>query len=121
MIQTEHLNRFMESDLSAAPGYKRTRQGRQVLELRFDDVAGCLRTPQGGSSRQFLILKRRDHMDARLLTIPETARLMGAPTSYKLPSMYHYNDGYKAMGDAVAVPVATYLAQHLLSKLAAAL
>lgn len=34
------------------PGYKRIRNGQQVLELRFDGVAGCLRTPEGGSSRQ---------------------------------------------------------------------
>jgi len=117
LIPAEHLRRFMESDLKAAPGYKRTRHGRQVLELRFDDIAGCLRTPQGGSSRQYLVLKRDDHLDVRLLTVLETARLMGAPGDYKLPG--GYNEGYKAMGDAVAVPAAEYLAKHLLSKLAA--
>lgn len=117
LISEDHLRRFMKSGLKAAPGYKRTRQGRQVLELRFDDIAGCLRTPQGGSSRQFLVLKRGGRLDVRLLTVLETARLMGAPDSYKLPG--GYNEGYKAMGDAVAVPTAEYLANHLLSKLAA--
>lgn len=117
LISTDHLRRFMESDLKAAPGYKRTRQGRQVLELRFDDIAGCLRTPQGGSSRQFLVLKRDERLDVRLLTVLETARLMGAPDAYKLPG--GYNEGYRAMGDAVAVPAAEYLAKYLLSKLAA--
>jgi DNA (cytosine-5)-methyltransferase 1 len=41
--------------------YKRTRmdeRGRKVqrAEVRFDDVAGCLRTPAGGSSRQVIIV-----------------------------------------------------------------
>ena len=86
-----------------------------MLELRFDGVAGCLRTPKGGSSRQFVVLKRNGKLSTRLLTIRETARLMGAPESFKLPGTY--NDGYKAMGDAVAVPVARYLAKHLLAHL----
>jgi len=95
-----------------APGYKRTRNGRQVLELRFDRIAGCLRTPEGGSSRQLLLLRKNGKLACRLLTVREAARLMGAPDSYKLP--VGYNEAYKAMGDGVAVPVARWLAQHLL-------
>jgi DNA (cytosine-5)-methyltransferase 1 len=98
------------------PGYKRTRNGRQVLELRFDGVAGCLRTPEGGSSRQLLVLSRNGQLQTRLLTVPEAARLMGAPARYKIPGSY--NDGYKAMGDAVSVPAVRYLARHLLFPLA---
>jgi len=110
------LNDLTEFDRFAAPGYKRTREGKQVLELRFDGVAGCLRTPSGGSSRQFLIVKRDGKIKSRLLTVRETARLMGAPDSYKIPGSY--NDGYKAMGDAVAVPVAHWLGKKLLLPLA---
>ena len=51
--------------------------------------------------------------------VREAARLMGAPDSYKIPGSY--NDGYTAMGDAVAMPVARYLAQHLLAPLGKAL
>ena len=40
---------------------------------------------------------------------------MGAPESFKL--LGSYNDGYKAMGDGVAVPVASWLAKTLLSPL----
>ena len=98
------------------PGYKRIRNGRQVLELRFDGLAGCLRTPEGGSSRQFLVIKDNGSFKTRLLTVGEAAALMGAPENYKLPGAY--NDGYKAMGDAVAVPVSRYLAEKLLSPLA---
>lgn len=97
------------------PGYKRTRGGKQVLELRFDGLAGCLRTPEGGSSRQTLILRRNGKLDSRLLTVRETARLMGAPDEFVLPGSY--NEGYRAMGDAVAAPVARWLGQHLLSPL----
>lgn len=118
LIPAEHMRRLQESGLKVAPGYKRIRSGRQVLELRFDDVAGCLRTPQGGSSRQYLVIRRRGNWRARLLTVKETARLMGAPETYRLPGKY--NDGYKAMGDAVAVPAVAYLAEHLLTKLATA-
>ena len=108
----ELLNQLPKSKPFAAPGYKRTRSGKQVLELRFDDLAGCLRTPQGGSSRQVIIIKKNGKLKSRLLTVREAARLMGAPETYKIPG--GYNDGYKAMGDAVAVPVVKWLAKHLL-------
>jgi len=101
---------------TAFPGYKRTRSGRQVLELRFDDIAGCLRTPRGGSSRQALVLYRQGRFSTRLLTVREAARLMGVRDSYRIVGAY--NDGYKAMGDAVAVPVVRHLTRFLLAPLA---
>ena len=121
LISPKHadfLNAIPEHELVVAPGYKRTRAGKQVLELRFDNVAGCLRTPSGGSSRQVLVIRERGKLQSRLLTVRETARLMGAPDTYKIPGSY--NDGYKAMGDAVAVPVAKWLATKLLQPLAIA-
>ncbi len=99
------------------PGYRRTRNHRQVLEIRADGVAGCLRTPCGGSSRQILIINDHGMLKTRLLTVRETARLMGAPDSFTLPGSY--NDGYMAMGDAVAAPVVSFLAEHLLAPAAA--
>jgi DNA (cytosine-5)-methyltransferase 1 len=115
LIPHHHRAKLEHKEVVVAPGYKRTRSNGQVLELRFDGVAGCLRTPEGGSSRQFLILKRGDNLATRLLTAKETARLMGVPESYRLPGSY--NDVYKAMGDAVAVPVARWLAKTLLAPL----
>jgi len=115
LISPKHLtllNEIPKYKNFAFPGYKRTRYGQQVLELRFDNIAGCLRTPKGGSSRQELIVCIDRKLRNRLLTVRETARLMGAPDSYKLPGSY--NDGYKAMGDAVVVPVARWIAQKLL-------
>jgi DNA (cytosine-5)-methyltransferase 1 len=103
-------------------GYRRTRsdsRGRKIqrLELRFDGVAGCLRTPEGGSSRQIVMLVNNGRVRSRLMTVRECARLMGAPDTFVVPGSY--NDGYRAMGDAVAVPVVRWLTQHLLAPLAA--
>jgi DNA (cytosine-5)-methyltransferase 1 len=106
----------------AGTGYRRTRPDEdrnkiQRLEIRFDGIAGCLRTPNGGSSRQTVILVERGVVRSRLMTVRECARLMGAPDTYKLQGSY--NDGYRAMGDAVAVPVTRWLARCLLAPLAA--
>ncbi|AEB06570.1 DNA-cytosine methyltransferase [Coriobacterium glomerans PW2] len=114
LIPDSHVAKLSASRQRYATGYRRTRAGRQVLELRCDGTAGCLRTPSGGSSRQYLIAWDGEGMRARLLTVREVARLMGAPEGYRLPGSY--NDGYLAMGDAV-VPVARHLANNLLSKL----
>jgi DNA (cytosine-5)-methyltransferase 1 len=105
----------------AGTGYRRSRpnesgESQQRLEIRFDGIAGCLRTPNGGSSRQTVILVENGTVRSRLMTVRECARLMGAPESYQIPGTY--NDGYHAMGDAVAVPVTRWLAQCLLAPLA---
>jgi hypothetical protein len=96
--------------------YKRMRDGTQRAEVRFDGVSGCLRTTQGGSSRQTVIVVEGGAIRSRLLSPREAARLMGAPDTFKLPS--RYNQAYKAMGDAVAVPVVSWLSRHLLEPLA---
>ncbi|MDR2365511.1 MAG: DNA cytosine methyltransferase [Zoogloeaceae bacterium] len=118
LIPARHLQRLEEENMRVVPGYKRIRNGKQVLELRFDDIAGCLRTPGGGSSRQYLVIRQGDEWRTRILSPREAARLMGAPETFRLPGAP--NDGYKAMGDAVAAPVAAYLAKHLLLPLAKA-
>ena len=96
--------------------YKRTRveDGRkaQRAEVRFDDVAGCLRTPGGGSSRQTIIMVEPDRVRTRLISARETARLMGLPDEYPLPA--RYNDAYHLTGDGVAVPVVRHIAEHIL-------
>jgi DNA (cytosine-5)-methyltransferase 1 len=96
--------------------YKRTRfhQGVKVqrAEVRFDDVAGCLRTPSGGSSRQLILVVEGERIKSRLISSRETARLMGLPDSYKLPDAY--NEAYHLTGDGVAVPVVRHIAEHIL-------
>ena len=93
------------------PGYRRMRGGEQVLELRFDGLAGCLRMPAGGSSRQLLVILQDNKLQTRLLTVSEAARLMGAD-GYRVPGTY--NQGYGAMGDAVVVPAVEHLSTQLL-------
>ena len=97
--------------------YKRTRlddkdKKVQRAEVRFDDIAGCLRTSTGGSSRQSILVVKGDEIRSRLLSSREAARLMGLPDEYKLPASY--NEAYHLVGDGVAVPVVRYLAEHLL-------
>lgn len=102
--------------------YKRTRRDEdgkraQRAEIRFDDVAGCLRTPAGGSSRQSIMIVEGDNIRSRLLSPREAARLMGLPDSYKLPE--NYNQAYHLSGDGVVVPVVRFLATHILEPLLA--
>ncbi len=97
--------------------YKRTRPDvggvkRQRAEVRFDDIAGCLRTPAGGSSRQVIIVVEGDRIRSRLLSPREAARLMGLSDDYILPE--RYNDAYHVAGDGVCVPVVRYIAAQLL-------
>jgi DNA (cytosine-5)-methyltransferase 1 len=92
--------------------YKRMRNGVQRAEVRFDGVAGCLRTPRGGSSRQTVVIVEKGGVRTRLLSPREAARLMGVDDSFVLPAAY--NDAYHAMGDGVVVPAVHWLSKHLL-------
>jgi len=100
--------------------YRRTRhdtRGKPVqrAEVRFDEIAGCLRTPAGGSSRQTILVVRRGEVTSRLLSAREAARLMGLPDDYELPE--NYNAAYHLAGDGVVVPVVRYLAAQILEPL----
>ena len=100
--------------------YRRTRADengakRQRAEVRFDGMAGCLRTPGGGSSRQTLIEVDGAAIRSRLLSGREAARLMGLPDSYILPEKPA--KAYKLCGDGLCVPVIRHLAEHLLEPL----
>ena len=100
--------------------YKRTRpslNGGKIMraEVRFDDVAGCLRTPAGGSSRQTILVVEGSSVRSRLLSAREAARLMGLDDSYKLPG--RYNDAYHVAGDGVCPPVVRHLALNLVEPL----
>jgi len=95
--------------------YRRTREGRQRAEVRFDGVAGCLRTPAGGSSRQTVIVVEEKRVRSRLLSGREAARLMGVPEDYPIPSSA--NEAYHLFGDGVAPPVVRYLAEQVLERL----
>ena len=100
--------------------YRRTRPDgrggrRQRAEVRFDGVAGCLRTPRGGSSRQTIIVVNGASVRTRLLSAREAARLMGLSDEYWLPD--NYNQAYHVSGDGLAVPVVRHLAEQILNPL----
>ena len=116
------LHRARLDEAIAAPGrrvgtaYRRMRMdfGRRVqrAEVRFDGLAGCLRTPAGGSSRQFVLVAQDGAVRARLLTPREAARLMGLPDDYSLPSSA--TGALHIAGDGVVAPVVRHLAAHIL-------
>jgi len=102
--------------------YRRTRRDAagarvQRAEVRFDGLAGCLRTPAGGSSRQTVLVVEGSRVRSRLLTARETARLMGLDDGYRLPP--RATDAYHLTGDGVAVEVVRWLRRHLFDPLVA--
>ena len=89
--------------------YRRRRNGRTVGELRPDRIAGCLRTPQGGSSVQFLVDCRSGAARIRPLTGREYARLQGADS---FPIEVNDRQARLGFGDAVCVQAVRWLVQH---------
>ena len=97
--------------------YRRMRRvkngtAKQRAEVRFDDIAGCLRTPAGGSSRQIIVSVGQNRVRTRLLAIKEGAKLMGLPISYGLPKNYY--EAFRVIGDGLAVPLVRFLSSRLL-------
>ncbi len=90
-----------------APGVKKS-----MAELRTDGLAGCLRTPKGGSGRQILVRAGGGKMRARLLSGPECASLMGAD-GYRLDCSL--NQALFGFGDAVCVDCIAWLTRHYLT------
>ncbi|WP_333586730.1 DNA cytosine methyltransferase [Phenylobacterium sp.] len=89
----------------------------QRAEVRLDGLAGCLRTPAGGSSKQLVVVAGPAGLRSRLITPREGARLMGLPETYALPASAH--QALHVIGDGVAVPVVDWLARGLLEPLLA--
>jgi DNA (cytosine-5)-methyltransferase 1 len=97
--------------------YRRTRidkNGKKAptYEVRFDGLAGCLRTAAGGSSVQRLIVIDKGATRTRKMTAREAARLMGLSDAYILPS--RSTVAYSLAGDGVAVPVVRHLFERLI-------
>ena len=92
--------------------FRRIRNARSMAELRTDGVAGCLRTPRGGSGRQILFKAGKGKYFVRLLNPRECARLMGADDFIiKTP----LNQALFGFGDAVCVPVIEWIAEYYLN------
>jgi DNA (cytosine-5)-methyltransferase 1 len=92
------------------------RKGRSMAELRVDGVAGCLRTPRGGSGRQILFKAGNGKYGVRLLTPRECARLQGVPDAlFKIE--VRDNQALFGFGDAVCIPVIHWIARNYLNPL----
>lgn len=102
-----------------ATAFRRVRHGRSMAELRTDGIAGCLRTPRGGSGRQILFRAGNGQYRVRLLTARECARLQGVPDSYTIDGI-PLNQALFGFGDAVCVPAVAWIAKHYLQPTASA-
>jgi len=100
---------------SYATVFRRVRAAGSMAELRTDGIAGCLRTPRGGSGRQILFVAGRGRFAVRLLTARECARLMGAD-DFRLN--VPLNQALFGFGDAVCVPAVKWIADNYLTPLA---
>lgn len=85
-----------------------------MAEIRSDGIAGCLRTPRGGSGRQILVAAGWGRVGVRLLSPRECARLMGADDYIVNVPL---NQALFGFGDAVCVPVIEWIARNYLTPL----
>lgn len=113
--QMNELHREKLRELASLPGtnfatvYKRIRYGECRAELRTDGLAGCLRTPRGGSSKQFVIQAGNGQWQVRNMSAREYARLQGAP-AFKLDVAE--NVALLGFGDAVCVPAVQWVVRY---------
>ncbi|WP_397571586.1 DNA cytosine methyltransferase [Schlesneria sp. T3-172] len=92
--------------------YRRKRNGKTRAEIRFDGLAGCLRTPKGGSARQIIIAVDRGQLRIRWMSPREYARLQGAGD---FPLVKNTIQNLYGLGDAVCVPVIQWIDKNVLT------
>src|SRR3954454_12663928 len=92
--------------------FRRIRDGKSTAELRTDGVAGCLRTPRGGSARQILFKAGKGVYQVRLLTARECARLQGVRDDEDFVPNVSINKALFGFGDAVCVDVVEWIVKH---------
>jgi DNA (cytosine-5)-methyltransferase 1 len=122
----KHLNRTSEAHYAdielrqrtgetwVGTGFRRIRKGTTRVEVRFDGIAGCLRTANGGSARQIVVLIRDGQLKMRWMTPREYARLQGAP---EFSIQRGINQSLTGFGDGVCVPVIEWVDENILSKI----
>ena len=97
--------------------YRRRRMDGTKAEVRKDDIAGCLRTAVGGSGKQFLVSAGAGRIRMRTLTSREYARLQGVPDELPIKARTE-RQSLNAFGDAVCVPVVSWIADNVLTPIA---
>ncbi|WP_229053458.1 DNA cytosine methyltransferase [Aeromicrobium sp. Leaf350] len=116
-LQTERVRALRNgTEVSFRTAYRRTRKGVATWEVRADDIAGCLRTARGGSSKQAVVEAGAGRVRVRWMSGLEYARLMGAD-DYDLSSA-RPSQALFGFGDAVCVPAVSWLAENYLVPLA---
>jgi DNA (cytosine-5)-methyltransferase 1 len=113
-----HLRRITAlkkgNNISVGTIYRRVREGKSRSEIRTDGLAGCLRTPRGGSSKQIVFTAGQGKIRMRWMSPREYARLQGCPD---YPIKVDRNEALWGFGDAVCVPVISWIAENVLSQL----
>ena len=104
-----------EGRITYATAYKRVRNKQTRAEIRTDGLAGCLRTPVGGSSKQIVFAVGRGQFLVRWMTEREYARLQGAD-DFVIQTPYLQT--LWGFGDAVCVPAIKWISEHALLPLA---
>jgi DNA (cytosine-5)-methyltransferase 1 len=92
--------------------FRRIREGEQRLEVRFDGLAGCLRTPRGGSARQIVVEIKNGDVRMRWMTPVEYAKLQGIGD---IPLVGSTSQQLFGLADAVCVPAIEWLDKNLLT------
>ncbi|MEX1232913.1 MAG: DNA (cytosine-5-)-methyltransferase [Planctomycetaceae bacterium] len=118
MMSDRH--RKIVDDMLASKGkftgtiFRRKRYGKTRAEIRFDGLAGCLRTPKGGSARQIVIAIDDGKLRIRWMSPREYAKLQGADD---FPLVENTIQNLYGFGDAVCVPVIRWIDQNVLTPL----
>jgi len=96
---------------SYGPAFRRMRNKKSTAEIRTDGLAGCLRTPKGGSARQMVVRAGKNRYDVRTMSARECACLMGAP-KFRIAESVSEHRALFGFGDAVCAPAVTWIARH---------
>jgi len=120
MMSESHRERIEElaqrNEFTYRTFYRRIRERKQRAEVRNDELSGCLRTAIGGSGKQFLIRSGNGNIKMRAMTPREYARLQGVPEEYQIS--VNSVQALTGFGDAVCVPVISWIADNILNPLA---
>ena len=120
-LQLQRVERLKERRaLTWRTAYRRTRDGVPQWEIRADELAGCLRTARGGSSKQAVVQVGRGTMKVRWMTPREYGRLQGVPDTFSFESVSP-NQALFGFGDAVCVPTVAWVFGHVIEMISSTL
>lgn len=118
-LHRKRIDEFVHSNRTfVGTIYRRKRHGKTMAEVRFDGIAGCLRTPKGGSARQIVIFVTKGRIRIRWMTPREYSRLQGVGD---FPLVGKTNQQLFGFGDAVCVPAISWIDQQVLTPIAKSL